>query len=145
MPGYPLFPLIFLHNTYHFSLFWCFFFSPAEAKCLAYKHKYLVHTVGTQRILWDEWLRYECQVARLVYPEGPEYLALGFKYLVVGGGGIWSDVVLSDLLCVCLGKLAGILAEMLHDVSSPSLILILWVVQECVWWLSSEDGKGSNC
>lgn len=90
MPGYPLFPLTFFHNTYHFSFFWwvfLFFFFPAEAKCLGYKHKCLVHTVGTQRILWGEWLRYECQVARLVYPEGPEYLALGFKYLGGGGGG----------------------------------------------------------
>ena len=80
MPGCPLFPLTFLHNTYHVLLFWCFFF-------FLLLRPGVWHTVGTQSILWDEWLRYECQIARLVYPEGPEYLALGFKYLAVGAFG----------------------------------------------------------
>ena len=147
MLGYSLFPLTFLHNTYHFSLFWCFFFFPAEAECLAYnKHKCLVHTVGTQRVLWDEWLRYNDKLPPQCIQKG---LNIWLLVLSIWGArvgvGIWSDVVKSDLLCVCLGKLARILAEMLHDVSFPSLILILWLVQECVWWLSSEDGKGSNC
>ena len=81
MPRYSLFPFSFLHNAYHFSLF----FVGQVPLSIS-----VSHTVGTQKILWDEWLRYECQVACSVYPKGPEELALGFKYL---GVSFWLDVV----------------------------------------------------
>lgn len=58
MPRYSLFPFSFLHNAYHFSLF---FVGQVPLSVNVW------HTVGTQKILWDECLRYECQVACSVY------------------------------------------------------------------------------